>query len=116
MGSLKQFLVFGIITLSCLTILELFFTSFVIFKSIDSLTWSDLLITGALNIFIIFFAVSSIAGATSENFGMLVTCLVFIILEIIRMGKGLYETWFDDNEKLLNKLFVSLDAGRQHFL
>lgn len=96
--------------MSCLTILELFLTAFVVFKSFDNLTWTDLIITGALNVFIIFFAVSTIAGVTTKNFGLLITCLVFLILELIRMGKGLYETWLDDNEKLFNKFFVTLDA------
>lgn len=115
MTSFKQFLVFGIITLSCLTLLELCFTSFIIFKSFDNLTWCDLIITGILNVFIVFFAVSSIAGAISEAKGLLLTCLIFVILELIRMGKGLYETWLDDNEKLFNKFFVTFDAGNYLF-
>lgn len=109
---LKHFLVFGIITLSCITILELFYTGFVVVKNFNDFTWSDLLITSLINCCIIFFAVSSIAGVTSENFGLLVTCLIFLLLETIRMIKGFYETWVDDDEKDFNKFFITIDAGK----
>lgn len=110
MSSWKQFLVCAIITLSCISILELCYVFFAVFSYFNEFTWSGLIITFVLNAFIIFFAVSTIAGVTTENFGLLVTCLGFIFLEFCRTCKGLYESWSDGDETKFNRFYITMDA------
>jgi hypothetical protein len=111
MGSLKQFLVCGIVALSCITILELSYTGFVVVKNFNEFSWWNLIATLAINLIIIFFAVTSIFGATSENFGLLVTCMAFSIVELVRSLINAYDTWSDEEEKGFNKIFATFDAG-----
>lgn len=113
MGSLKQFLVCCIVAFSCITILELSYTGFFVFKNFNELSWQNLLATSLIGATIIFFAVSSILGATSDNFGLLITCLAYSIVELIRSSISVYDTWKDEDEKILNTCFVTFDAGME---
>lgn len=113
MGSLKQFLVCGIIALSCVTILELSFTGFLVVKYFNQLSWWNLTVTLLINLFIIFFAITSIVGATSNNFGLLITCLAYSIVELVRSSINIYDTWNDYEEKNFKKIFVTFDAGKK---
>lgn len=108
---LKQILVYGIIIFGCITILEISYAGFVIGKNFKEFSWLNLIATVLLNLSIIFFAVFAILGAISHNFGLLITCLAYSVVEFVRSSINVYDTWNDGDEKTFNRFFVTFDAG-----
>lgn len=117
MVALKNILVCTIITLSCISVLELVYTFYILATNFDDFTLFELSMTFIFNFAIIFFAIATIHGVKSENLGLLSTCLIFFILELMRMTKGLIELWTsDDDENTFNRFFITLDAGKKQII
>lgn len=110
MCSLKGFLALGCIILSFLSILEIIYTVTFVIKYFEEFTNLNLAITVILNIFIAFFGTLMLIGVIQSNVGVLVTCLIYFLMEFGRCMIASYDICNHDSETF-EKLFVLLDTG-----
>lgn len=113
MCSIKRFLISCCVALGAISIFEILYTILTLFKYCQQFSTYALVTTGIINVGIVFFGVNLMIGALNSNIALLLVCLVYFIIESIRSGFSLFVTWTETHNDLIEKTFVTFDAGKK---
>lgn len=109
----KKFLIVFIILLTCITIVEIGYFSYLIIRYYKELQVVDLVITTFINFSATFFTAVLILGVAQSKTALLRVWIVYAILELSRSVMTVYDTWAEPNDNNFDRVSSSCDAGLQ---
>jgi hypothetical protein len=115
MCSLKRFLVSSCVALGAISISEIAYTLFTLFKYWQQFSTSGFLLTGFVNVGLVFFGVSLIVGALQLDVALLAVSLTYFTIELGRSAFSLFGTWTEKHDDGIERAFVTFDAGDKLF-